>query len=211
MAGWDDGPVVDAVIAHKKGMTVQQGRTLRDNTIAGLASGTGAPVVASVWHPDGMLRNGDGATGVIYDFAVSGAVASVTSPTFAAGYEYAFDIYAKSGAAGSANGVTFTIAAEVASAPGTFDTVASAVCDANIVGQSRGLAARLEVLRPSQSEIVHGGILSGGWAGAANLVPFGAFTSNHSAATTLTRVQFGLASNFASGSKIIMYRQRLVV
>lgn len=45
------------------------------------------------WHPYDMATRDDGADGVIYDFAVDGAVATVTSPDFADGYEYQFEFY----------------------------------------------------------------------------------------------------------------------
>ena len=48
----------------------------------------GSPYVDAGWHPYDGLTVGDGADGVIYDFAVDGALASVETPSFADGYEY---------------------------------------------------------------------------------------------------------------------------
>jgi len=61
--------------------------TLRDDPIAMAEGATGAPVTAAGWHPYNSTLNGTG-DGKIYDFAVHGAVASVETPAFDAGYEY---------------------------------------------------------------------------------------------------------------------------
>lgn len=61
---------------------------LRDNPIAIAESSSGAPVVAAGWHPVSKVTVGDGQAGLLYDFAVSGAQATVTTPDFEDGYEY---------------------------------------------------------------------------------------------------------------------------
>jgi hypothetical protein len=53
-------------------------------------------VVDAIWAPY------NGGTGVIYDFAVNGTVATVTSPDFEDGYEYAFIFDRVSGSSGAA-------------------------------------------------------------------------------------------------------------
>ena len=61
---------------------------LRDNPSAIAESANGAPVVFAGWHPVDKVSIGDGKTGLIYDFSVSGAVPNVTTPNFEDGYEY---------------------------------------------------------------------------------------------------------------------------
>lgn len=61
---------------------------LRDNPIAISEAATGAPIIAAGWHPVDKVTVGDGKTGLIYDFAVTGAVANVTTADFEDGYEY---------------------------------------------------------------------------------------------------------------------------
>lgn len=61
---------------------------LRDNPSAIAESSSGAPVMVSGWHPVDKVTVGDGKTGLIYDVAVNGIVASVTTPDFEDGYEY---------------------------------------------------------------------------------------------------------------------------
>lgn len=79
--------VSDATIAFQKPITLQQGRALRDNPISS-AEGNGGAYIAAGWHPYDGVTVGDAGDGVIYDFAVDGAVASFETPVFLDGYEY---------------------------------------------------------------------------------------------------------------------------
>ena len=76
-----------AVGAKPFATTVQ---AFRDNALAALEADATAPVNQTAWHPYNKITNGDANTGVIYDFAVNGAVATITSPDWADGYEYRF-------------------------------------------------------------------------------------------------------------------------
>jgi hypothetical protein len=61
----------------------------RDNLAAAALEGvTGAPVNQHAWHPYNMVTIGDATTGLFYDFAASGALASIEAPLFVAGYDY---------------------------------------------------------------------------------------------------------------------------
>lgn len=88
MTTYNAAAVSDAVIAYEKGITLQQGRALRDNPLAMAEGATGSPYIQQAWHPYDGVTVGDGATGLIYDFAVHGVVASVSTPNFEDGYEY---------------------------------------------------------------------------------------------------------------------------
>lgn len=96
MPTYNAAAVSDATIAFQKPITLQQGRALRDNPLAAFEGAVSAPIISAGWHPFDMITNGDGNTGVIYDFAVSGAVTSVISPNFVDGYEYRFLLLALS-------------------------------------------------------------------------------------------------------------------
>jgi hypothetical protein len=61
---------------------------LRDNPEAIAEAANGAPVVFAGWHPHDKVTIGDGKTGLIYDFAVTGTVSSFVTPDFVDGYEY---------------------------------------------------------------------------------------------------------------------------
>jgi hypothetical protein len=61
---------------------------LRDNPIAMAEAASGAPINVMGWHPVDKVSVGDGKDGIIYDFSISGTVASVVTPDFEDGYEY---------------------------------------------------------------------------------------------------------------------------
>ena len=63
---------------------------LRDNPIAIAEGDNTAPVNQTAWHPYNKVTVNDANTGIIYNFPTDGAVATVTSPDFQDGYEYAF-------------------------------------------------------------------------------------------------------------------------
>jgi len=65
------------------------GMALRDNVAAAAEAADDAPVLVAGWHPYDMVKIGDGNDGVFYDFAVHGTQATITTPDFADGYEYA--------------------------------------------------------------------------------------------------------------------------
>lgn len=61
---------------------------LRDNPAAMAEAATGAPAISAGWVPVDKLTVGDGKTGLIYDYASNGTVASVVTPNFEDGWEY---------------------------------------------------------------------------------------------------------------------------
>lgn len=61
---------------------------LRDNPLAIAEGDTTAPVNTAAWHAYNKVLNNDANTGVIWSFAVNGAVAAVTTPDFVDGFEY---------------------------------------------------------------------------------------------------------------------------
>jgi len=61
---------------------------LRDNPSAAQEGAAGAPVSVYGWQPVDKVTVGDGKRGLIYDYAVDGSVATITTPNFVDGYEY---------------------------------------------------------------------------------------------------------------------------
>lgn len=86
MADWTT--ITDTQVDPDAPLTSQLAYGWRDNVIAAREGAVNSPYERSGWHPYNGVTIGDGATGVIYDFAVHGAVASVVSPDFEDGYEY---------------------------------------------------------------------------------------------------------------------------
>jgi hypothetical protein len=74
MSAFTDIP--NASLAPDQYVTYDLLTALRDNTLA------------SMWHPYDKSTIGDAGTGLFYDFGVSGAVGSATTPDFDDDYEY---------------------------------------------------------------------------------------------------------------------------
>ena len=87
---YDAATVSDVAIAHRKGITLQQGRVLRDNPIAMQEGADTAPVNHAFWHPYDMVSVGDGSKGIIWQRNPDGAFNTLVFPpaAFAGGYEY---------------------------------------------------------------------------------------------------------------------------
>lgn len=81
--------ITNASIDQDSPLTTDLVTLLRNNPIAMAEGSADAPVVAAGWHPYDMTAVGDGGDGEFYDFATDGASASIETPTFANGYEYA--------------------------------------------------------------------------------------------------------------------------
>lgn len=62
MTTYDASAVSDSVIAHKKGVTLQQGRALRDNLLAALEGDSSVPDLLKLTIPYGTLATTSGAT-----------------------------------------------------------------------------------------------------------------------------------------------------
>jgi hypothetical protein len=81
--------ILDAEIEPEAPIISSLGYRWRDNPIAIAQGVSGADVVAAGWHPYDKLSVGDSNDGTFYDAAIDGSVASVASPAFEDGYEYA--------------------------------------------------------------------------------------------------------------------------
>lgn len=82
--------IVNALVAVGAKPFATTMQAFRDNPIAIAEGDPTAPVVASAWHPFNKVTNGDANTGQIWGFTANGAVAAVTSPDFADGWDYGF-------------------------------------------------------------------------------------------------------------------------
>lgn len=163
---------------------------LRDNPSAIAESANGAPVVASGWHPYDKVSVGDGKAGVIYDFAVNGAVTTVTSPDFEDGYEYRFFGYFEPDA-------TFQLFRETS---------------ADWVSTGSGISVAywfdVTVLIPRISKPYHlvlGGYGRGGTAAAVNVTA--TFPNFSSVTNKMLRARLSSGTP-STGGKIWMFRRR---
>ena len=109
------------------------GMALRDNVAAAAEAADDAPVLVAGWHPYDMVKIGDGNDGVFYDFAVSGAVASVETPVFDDGFEYAIRVAGISSTANAAALVIDLYKEAAASYQNVYTSVADIGSSANLV------------------------------------------------------------------------------
>lgn len=93
---WDD--ILDTETDPDQPLKSSLAKRWSKNFIAMLQGAFGAPVAECNWHPYNKVEIGDSLDGKFYDVAVSGAVASVTTPNFVDGYEYRirFEDYSQS-------------------------------------------------------------------------------------------------------------------
>lgn len=174
------------------------GMALRDNVAATAEGASGAPVLSSGWHPYNKVTVGDSATGIIYDFAIDGAVASVITPTLVDGYDYMIHwsgISANVGAALRFNGVNCT--------------VAGAAGDAH--------TGYLEILMPTRTNWPKTGFvntrITGGSTGVATLnsaaaTPFVGHFNFSAMAAALTSIDLSWSSGSFDAGQVFLYRRR---
>lgn len=86
----DYNAILDTQIEPDAPLTAQLGAQFRDNPIAIAERAPSSPIVVTEWHYYDAIAQADGSTGIIYDHAVDGDVATITSPDFEAGWEYGF-------------------------------------------------------------------------------------------------------------------------
>lgn len=84
--------ITDAETDPEAPLTSELAKKWRDNPIAIAEGSNGSPINQTGWHPYNKVTVGDSNTGLIYNFPTDGAVATVTSPDFVDGYDYAFFI-----------------------------------------------------------------------------------------------------------------------
>ena len=129
MADWLN--ITDTQVDPDAPLTSQLAYGWRDNVIAAREGAVNSPYEASGWHPYDGVTIGDGATGIIYDFAVHGAVTSVTTPDFEDGYEYRLDF---DGVVSAATGLRVRLYCETSAAWSGIASVIAGASSYNITG-----------------------------------------------------------------------------
>ncbi len=120
-------------------------KALDANPTAIAEGAPGAPVLTSSWFPYDMFDVGDGATGLVYDFAVDGGVGGASPfvfPDFVAGYDYRFVFEGIGIAASTARSLTLSLYQETAAAWGpTFSILQTA-------NSSSRFSSMVEIVNP---------------------------------------------------------------
>ena len=201
--------LVNALFLPGKKILGSTGMALRDNAIAIAEGASGAPITAAGWHPYNRTTVGGAETGVIYDFAVDGAQATVTSPDFADGYEYMFIFDRIRSSSATAGAIEISLWRETtgAYAGGGAISGVSLTTTQSVSGYAYVMMPR-QVSRQHQ---VHRVIL----VEAANSVTTGdsisITTTKHTTAQKILRARFALSTGSITGNgsdgKIFMYRR----
>jgi hypothetical protein len=187
-------------------LTAELAKKWRDNPLAVAEADSTAPVNQGNWHPYNKVTNGDSNDGVFYDFAVSGALASVQSPIFADGYEYmvrGLGLSCTTGGAFQVEGRRESDAAYNAAVT-VFNTISGAtILSFEMMCPTVRLSQQMHVF-PTQG--VFGGASNGGIAGVTG-------TWGHAQATAqkVQRLRFSYASGNIDAGQMILLRRRLIV
>ncbi len=207
MADWTDTSILIAALAAGKAVTDEKLQALAENPVASAEASATAIVNETVWHPYNKVTVGDTNDGLIYDAAVSGAVASVVSPDFEDGYEYRFrwDLISF-----SSGGTTLRIELyrETSAA---YDAVT--VISPNVTLAGDDCSGQVEVIRPRlvlkwcPVEAVSTVTSSSGVITATST----SFFSVNNTAQKRLRARFTPSTGNIDGGKIYMDRRRVIV
>lgn len=175
------------------------------NLSSALSGAAGAPYVQGVWHPYNSLAVGDSGTGVIYDFAVNGAVSSIISPDFADGYEYRMIYSGITPNTGTTVAFNLALYRETSAAYATadqIDTITTTSGAHGIITINRPRDTRRVTTYDVTNKMLQGSNGSVGTT-ATNL------GVKHSTAQKVLRAQITLGSGTLASGTITMYRRRV--
>jgi hypothetical protein len=187
-------------------------KRFRDNPIAISEGATSSPITRAAWHPYNKITVGDANTGIIYSFPTNGALATVTSPDFEDGYEYAFliDQIKPSGGAGSTLGLNLYRETSAAYA-GVFTSTIS-------VGTTNPLLAWIELPLVREARAIHFISSQSGeyrYNNNVGLATVGTIFNGvaHATVQKILRVQFSFGGNNITGGSastgtITMFRRK---
>jgi hypothetical protein len=200
--------ITDAETDPNAPVTSELGKKWRDNPLAIAEGSTGAPYVAAGWHPYDGVSVGDGADGVIYDFSVDGAVASVESPAFADGYEYRFlfDAVSTSNVAGGGADCDFLFA--------LFRETSAAYASGAVLGVSTSTSANFtgSVYVDIPRKIRKSHFISGNYAedssNATAVSDAVGVVVKHTTAQKISKAKFSWESGNLDAGVIVMQRRR---
>lgn len=170
---------------------------LEENPAAIAEGATDAPVVASAWHPYDAVTVGDGADGLIWDQSVDGSLATITTPDFEDGYEYALFIEGVTTSATSGT-FSFDLYKEVDAA---YQFVQTAIPWGGTAHY--GL---VRIMFPRIAKQYHGVVWESGLRTVFPTGTYGEMADN--TVQKILRARFDVSSGTINGGKIYMHRRR---
>lgn len=186
-------------------------KRFRDNPIAISEGATSSPITRAGWHPYNKITVGDANTGVIYSFPTNGTLATITSPDFEDGYDYAFVLDLIKPAGGGGSPLSINLYRETSA--GYAGTVTASVS----VSTSNGLIGWVELPFVRQSRVSH--IIdyrSTDYNGTNRISPSvsaGISAVNHATSQKILRAQISFSGQSVTGysagtGTITMYRRK---
>jgi hypothetical protein len=181
------------------GLFSEDMKGLVTNVAAGLEGANNAPYNEATWHPYNGLKVGDANTGVIYDFATTGALTTITTPDFVDGYEYMLRVegLVTSNAAEfqislySEAAAAFTTYADVTTVPGNAGNFGEIEISVPRATTNRvNVYSRMSSVAAAADPITHGGA---------------SFTLTLASKVLRARISNGFAT---TAGRIIMYKRR---
>ena len=187
-----DSPVTDTLMGK-----------LASNPLAIAEGDTTAPFMATGWHN----HSGVQALAAIYDFAVSGAVATIVSPDFADGWEYLFIFDEITTSGGTTDDLRVELYRATSAAYATASTILTDAAGPAVRGFCMVHAPRGTFnFHRISSEIADGA--------AANSASLGTTETNnalitHTTAQKLLRARFSWSAGSFNGGRIYMARRQV--
>lgn len=190
-----------AVGAKPFATTIQ---ALRDNPLAISEGSTGAPVVVQGWHPYNSTLNGTG-DGKFYDSAIHGAVASVETPAFSAGFEYMI-VFESVGTFSTGTNATLALYRTAAAAYATAFTMVTSTA---VTQNFSGIAVLPLAQRTMKLHIIDGLMgIDANNATASAVANKGLVT--HTTATAIGKARFAFSSGNVTTGKMYLYRRAIL-
>lgn len=206
--------IISSSVSGKAGTVLRRAYTggswgaWADSLTSAFASGaTGQPINQWEWHPYNAATIGDGATGVIWDSAVNGTVASITTPDFADGYEYRLKFAEVKHGSGVQQQVFLNLYRE---------TAAAYAGAANVFGNiatSEYLDGVVEFLRPRIAAFIHFLVQHGSSNGRSNGSlggsTFSGLQLQHAVSQKILKAQVSITGSFTAG-QVVLERRRVI-
>ena len=186
-------------------------KRFRDNPIAISEGATSSPITRAGWHPYNKITVGDANTGVIYSFPTNGTLATVTTPDFEDGYEYAFLVDQIRPAGGAGSNLSINLYRETSAA------YAGTTSFGFSVGTSNFLLGWVELLLPRETRVGHMITFNmieyrGSNQTTPNQASSGVTGVTHATAQKILRAQFGFSGQSITGGTgvgtITMFRRK---
>ena len=191
-----------AVGAKPFATTVQ---ALRDNPLAIAESDSTAPVVRAHWHPYNMVTNGDGSTGLIYNSAVDGSVATVTTPDFVDGYEYMMELIGVNVTATTGT-IAFNLWRETS---GAYDGGVSLFPGTASISRASGRIELPRVRSTQQSHVYTSSVDVHATGDTTRALTPRSFVVTHNTSQKILRARLTPSANFTTGL-VYLYRRRAI-